>query len=424
MRKKRSSVYKKSKRKTLYQAASLVSIAAFGFAQVIPASQAAFSSTATIKDGQITAAVVFPETIQEILDHIKTERKKIEEQKDFVDEKLAATSGASSSGKAREYANEIDDVADEAAPILEAAYKKVDELENYLALAEVEAKKDESGEKVVELVEEGITTATEITDLMEEILEEIEDAANEADKIVDELVIAEKAAIEQQLIAQLSEEAMKSLTESNTLATDLLSKYGEEFDLDSFEKLTEDFSKSKAELQKALEEAEKYANELKAYVEGEKKTYSEEVLTDAKQNFEKVQSEIKSLKETIEKTKTTNTEALTKIEQEKQKQTEEAAAKLEEERRLAEEAARLEEEKKKQVEKNQQEQDGQSGAPTKQPEQERPPVEEKQPDGEFPPVEGEGTGEGTPPAEGENPNEEVPPTEEEPGEETPPNIGG
>jgi len=91
MRRKRSARKKKMRKKALYQTASLISIAAFGIAQVIPTSNAAFSYSASLKDGQIEAAFVFPETIEGILLEINTQMEKIHasrEQADIIYEKL------------------------------------------------------------------------------------------------------------------------------------------------------------------------------------------------------------------------------------------------------------------------------------------------------------------------------------------------
>lgn len=323
MRRKRSARKKKMRKKALYQTASLISIAAFGIAQVIPSSNAVFSHAVSIKDAQITSSFVFPETIEGIVDEIRVEMEKVQAAMVLADSIYGSIKQAETSEQAIN-ANSLDEVLKNANVAQENAIKKLNELNIYQAKAMLEAQEDESALKIQKIIEDAVKTATKITESMATLINEMKGIENQATIIISTMIQKEAAALEKEMIAELANKALEGLTNSNTLASEILAKYGAEFDLTAFQALTDELAKTETDLQSALEDAEKYLNELKGYVDGTKEVTSPDVVEEAKQNFEKVQQAIDSLKQTMENTKTTNSEVQLRIEQEKQRQEEEA----------------------------------------------------------------------------------------------------
>lgn len=426
MRRKRSARKRKMRKKALYQAASLISIAAFGIAQVTPSSQAVFSYSATIKDGEIVSAFVFPETIEELVSEIEEKLEEVEVLKEQAVSVYGILEQAENSAQATSD-NHLHEILETAIASQEMADNKVMQLDIYLAQARLEVQEDESAMSLLKVIEDGMQTATELMDSMANIINEIEEMTNQANVMIAAMAQAEAAALEKEMIAEIAKKALEGLTDANTVAADILAKFGSDFDLNVFQSYMEELAKSEADLQKALVDAENYMNELKAYVDGTKEVASPDVLEEAKANYDKVQQAIDSLKETMETTKTTNTEVQVKIEQEKQRQ-EEEAKRIEQERLLQEEEA-----KKAQELENQSSPAAGGGAANPQ-----TPVEGEQPKPEIPPTEENPTPEvpvpggggggtpntGQPPVQGELPNPENPPVgEEQPKPGEPPMAG-
>ena len=422
MRRKRSARKKKMRKKALYQTASLISIAAFGIAQVIPTSNAAFSYSASLKDGQIEAAFVFPETIEGILLEINTQMEKIHasrEQADIIYEKLAH---AESSEQAISE-NKLDEVLMDAKSAQEAALNKINELNVYLAQAMLEVQEDESARNILTIIEEALKTATESADSMDVIIKEIEGMEKQATVMITTMVRAEAAAVEKEMIAELAKKALEGLTNSTTLASELLSKYGTEFDLTTYQTLKEELSISETDLEKALEDAETYMNELKAYVDGTKETSTPDVLEEAKMNYEKVQQALDTLKQTMENTRTTNSEVQARIEEEIQKQ-EEAAKQAQQELENQTEpaggggsenqAAPTEGEgTNPDTQPTQDPEAPTSGSGGGAPTQETPPTSGEVANPEIPPTDGEVTNPDTSPVDEELTNPDTPPGDDE-----------
>ncbi|WP_458413559.1 hypothetical protein ACNQFZ_01275 [Schinkia sp. CFF1] len=412
MRRKRSARKKKMRKKALYQTASLISIAAFGIAQVTPTSHAVFSHSVTIKDGEITSSFVFPETIDGLVNEIKTEMDKVQSLREQAGMVYGKLEQAESSEQAISD-NRLDEILETAKTSQEVANTKLNQLNIYLAQAKLEVIDDESAMNILKVIEDGTKNATELTDSMTIVIKEMEGMANQANDMIAAMIQAEAAALEKDMIAEIAKKALEGLTDANTNAADILAKYGPDFDINAFQTLTEEFAKSETDLQKALEDAENYMNELKAYVDGTKEVASPDVLEEAKANYEKVQQAIDSLKETMDNTKQTNTEVQAKIEQEKQRQ-EEEAQRVEQERLKQEEEA-----KNAQQSSENQSTPGADGGPanSQTPVEEENPTQNTPPASENPtpdvPVSGGGGG-GTstpdkPPAEGDQPNPEQPP---------------
>lgn len=425
MRRKRSARKKKMRKKALYQAASLLSIAAFGIAQVTPSSQAVFSHSVTIKDGEITSSFVFPETIEGLVNEIKVEMEKVESLREQAGSIYGKIEQAESSEQAISD-NQLDMILESAKVSQEIANAKMNQLNIYLAQAKQEVIDDESAMDILIVIEDGIKTATELMDSMDIVINEIEGMANQANVMIAVMVQVETAALEKEMIAEIAQKALEGLTGANTLASDILAKYGDDFDLSAFQALTEELAKTETDLQKALEDAENYMNELKAYVDGTKEVASPDVLEEAKANYEKVQLAIDSLKETMENTKSTKTEVQAKIEQEIKRQEEEA-------QRIEQERIKQEEEAKKAQQELENQNAPAVGGGAANPQS---PVEENQPNPETPPVGevtnpeipspggGEAPNTGQPPVEGELPNPENPPVgEEQPNPDEPPVEG-
>lgn len=437
------------RKKAFYQTASLISIAAFGIAQVTPSSQAVFSHSVMVKDGEISSSFVFPETIEGLVTEIKVEMERVltlREQAGIVYGKLEQ---AESSEQAITE-NHLAEILETAKASQEIANAKMNQLNTYYAQALLEVKDDESALDIYKVIEKNTLTATDLMDSMVKALKEIEEMANRTKVMIVAMIEAEAAALEKEMIAEIAKKALEGLASSNQSAEDILAKYGPDFDLDSFQGLTEELTKTETDLQKALEDAESYLNELKAYVDGTKEVASSDVLEEAKANYEKVQKEIESLKETMENTKTTNTEVQTKIEQEKQRQIEEAQRIEQERLKQEEEAKRAQQELENQSSPTagdgtanpQPPVDGEKPNPENPPTEEKPnpdnpipggggaqtpdapPVEGNQPNPEDPPVEGEQPTPETPPVGEEQPDPNKPPiTGEEPNPESPPTNG-
>lgn len=401
MRRKRSARKKKMRKKALYQTASLISIAAFGIAQVTPTSHAVFSHSVTIKDGEITSSFVFPETIDGLVNEIKTEMDKVQSLREQAGMVYGKLEQAESSEQAKSD-NRLDEILETAKTSQEVANTKLNQLNIYLAQAKLEVIDDESAMNILKVIEDGTKNATELTDSMTIVIKEMEGMANQANDMIAAMIQAEAAALEKDMIAEIAKKALEGLTDANTNAADILAKYGPDFDINGFQTLTEEFAKSETDLQKALEDAKNYMNELKAYVDGTKEVASPDVLEEAKANYEKVQQAIDSLKETMDNTKQTNTEVQAKIEQEKQRQ-EEEAQRVEQERLKQEEEA-----KNAQQSSENQSTPGADGGPANS----QTPVEEENPPPDVPVSGGGGGGTSTPdkpPAEGDQPNPEQPP---------------
>ncbi|HHY74889.1 MAG TPA: hypothetical protein GX497_17000 [Bacillus bacterium] len=394
MRRKRSARKKKMmKKKALYQTASLLSIAAFGIAQVTPTSHALFSYSASIKDGQITSSFVFPETIEGLVNEIKAEMEQIEtlkEQADSVYEKLQL---AESSEQAISE-NNLDEILEAAKASQEIASNKVNELNIYLEQGQLEVIVDESATKILIIIEDGLETATELMDTITMLINEMEGMLNEANVTITAMIQVETALLEKEIIAEIAKKALEGVTTANGSAEDILVRYGANFDLDAFQSLVEALTNSETDIQKALKDADKYLHELKAYVDGTKETASPDVVAEAKANYEKVQQAIDHLKETMENTKTTNSEVQSRIEQEKQRQEEEA-------KRIE-----LEEEAKRTQQELENQEPPAGGGGVSEP-QEQPSAEDDAPNLDAPAT------------EGEEPNSEAPPQSEEEPKENP-----
>ncbi|MEC1695636.1 hypothetical protein [Schinkia azotoformans] len=424
MRRKRSARKKKMRKKALYQTASLISIAAFGIAQVTPSSHAVFSHSVTIEDRGITTSFVFPETIEGLVNEIKVEVEKVATARELADSVYGKLEQAESSEQANSE-NNLGEIFETAKASEKTAIDKMNQLNIYLVQGKMEVIDDESAINILNVIEEGTQAATELLDSIVIMVKEIEEMKNQVNVMITAMAQAEAAALEKEMIAEIAQKALEGLMNANTGAADLLTKLGPDFDLNAFQAFTKELVKSQADLQKALEDAENYVNELKAYIDGTKEVASPEVLKEAKANYEKVQQAIDSLKETMENTKTTNTEVQAKIEQEKQRQ-EEEAQKIEQERIKQEEEAK----------KTQQELESQSapaaGGGSSNPE--TPPAEQVPnpevpttgeggggaPNPDQPPVAGEEQNPSTPPEDGEQPNPDQPPVAGEEPPVTPP----
>ncbi|EKN68981.1 hypothetical protein P9E76_13935 [Schinkia azotoformans] len=428
MRRKRSARKKKMRKKSLYQTASLISIAAFGIAQVTPSSHAVFSHSVTIEDRGITTSFVFPETIEGLVNEIKVEVEKVATARELADSVYGKLEQAESSEQANSE-NNLGEIFETAKASEKTAIDKMNQLNIYLVQGKMEVIDDESAINILNVIEEGTQAATELLDSIVIMVKEIEEMKNQVNVMITAMAQAEAAALEKEMIAEIAQKALEGLMNANTDAAGLLTKLGPDFDLNAFQAFTKELVKSQADLQKALEDAENYVNELKAYIDGTKEVASPEVLEEAKANYEKVQQAIDSLKETMENTKTTNTEVQAKIEQEKQRQ-EEEAQKIEQERIKQEEEAK----------KAQQELESQSapaaGGGSSNPE--TPPAEQVPnpevpttgedgggaPNPDQPPVGGEEQNPSTPPEDGEQPNPDQPPVEEvQPNPDQPPVAG-
>ncbi|MEC1772988.1 hypothetical protein [Schinkia azotoformans] len=424
MRRKRSARKKKMRKKALYQTASLISIAAFGIAQVTPSSHAVFSHSVTIEDRGITTSFVFPETIEGLVNEIKVEVEKVATARELADSVYGKLEQAESSEQANSE-NNLGEIFETAKASEKTAIDKMNQLNIYLVQGKMEVIDDESAINILNVIEEGTQAATELLDSIVIMVKEIEEMKNQVNVMITAMAQAEAAALEKEMIAEIAQKALEGLMNANTGAADLLTKLGPDFDLNAFQAFTKELVKSQADLQKALEDAENYVNELKAYIDGTKEVASPEVLKEAKANYEKVQQAIDSLKETMENTKTTNTEVQAKIEQEKQRQ-EEEAQKIEQERIKQEEEAK----------KTQQELESQSapaaGGGSSNPE--TPPAEQVPnpevpttgeggggaPNPDQPPVAGEEQNPSTPPEDGEQQNPDQPPVAGEEPPVTPP----
>ncbi|KEF37744.1 hypothetical protein M670_03047 [Schinkia azotoformans MEV2011] len=424
MRRKRSARKKKMRKKALYQTASLISIAAFGIAQVTPSSHAVFSHSVTIEDRGITTSFVFPETIEGLVNEIKVEVEKVATARELADSVYGKLEQAESSEQANSE-NNLGEIFETAKASEKTAIDKMNQLNIYLVQGKMEVIDDESAINILNVIEEGTQAATELLDSIVIMVKEIEEMKNQVNVMITAMAQAEAAALEKEMIAEIAQKALEGLMNANTGAADLLTKLGPDFDLNAFQAFTKELVKSQADLQKALEDAENYVNELKAYIDGTKEVASPEVLKEAKANYEKVQQAIDSLKETMENTKTTNTEVQAKIEQEKQRQ-EEEAQKIEQERIKQEEEAK----------KTQQELESQSapaaGGGSSNPE--TPPAEQVPnpevpttgeggggaPNPDQPPVADEEQNPSTPPEDGEQQNPDQPPVAGEEPPVTPP----
>ncbi|WP_428909044.1 hypothetical protein [Niallia sp. Krafla_26] len=296
MRKKRASTHRKPKNKTnksLIQAASLASIAAFGMAQVLPSSHAAFTNTETVIDGDISLSFVFPETIQELIKGIEEENQSIFKSKNLAVELLNSMMGAESSEIARGYAVEIDKLLENAIGVQKAISEQVNGLHtHYYEKALKEAKNNQSTQQVLEMIEkEGLKPAEKITAELENSIKEIKGIQEQANKKVSNLEDNEKL-----LITELTKKALESMNNSNNQAFQRVDKYKGDLNIIELQTLARELSSSQNDLQASIATAQQSIKDLENFINHPGK-YTVVVIEEAKQNLEKIKSNLKTLED-------------------------------------------------------------------------------------------------------------------------------